>query len=223
MDKSIPTIFRSWKILLAELVVVFLGVYGAFWVDNYRDQQDKKERTEEVVNVLIQDIGDLIKVGGRFHDFMEEGLRSWDEARNRGETPPPFVFRTFGAEKPPLTTWEVVRQSQLAELLGPNLLYELDFFYNEMSGVGDRYVRYVEFVESEVLPLQISGSAGFYDESGERLLPRFEANMDRLREYRLMTQYLNDWAVCLRDRIATVDSSDRECRNDLGVTPFQGL
>jgi len=114
-------------------------------------------------------------------------LREWDEARARGETPAPFVFRIYGAEKPPSTIWEVARQAQLSELLEPNLVFELGFFYNEVTGVGDRYVRYVEFAASEILPLLKSGSAEFYSEDGERLLPRFEANMDRLREYKDMT------------------------------------
>lgn len=212
---------RSWRFLLAELLVVFLGVYGAFWVDNYRDQQDKTERTAAVVSVLIKDLNDLVEVGGGFTDFIEAGLRTWDEARLRGETPPPFIFRTFGADVPPLTTWEVVRQAQLAELIEPDLLFELGFFYNELSGVGDRFVRYTEFTESEVLPQLKAGSAGFYNEAGDRLLPRFEANMDRLREYRQMSIYLNDWAACLIDRIATLESSGEECRSDLGVTPFE--
>jgi len=33
----------SSRRLVAELVVVFLGVYGAFWVDNFRDQQVKDD------------------------------------------------------------------------------------------------------------------------------------------------------------------------------------
>jgi len=214
---------RSWRFLLAELLVVFLGVYGAFWVDSYRDQQDKAERTEAVVSVLIKDMNDLVKVGGGFNDFIEEGLQKWDEARQRGETPPPFVFRTFGAEVPPLTTWEVVRQAQLSELIEPDLLFELGFFYNELSGVGDRFIRYAEFTESEVLPQVKAGSSGFYNEAGDRLLPKFEAHMDRLREYRLMSEYLNDWAECLIDRIATLDRSAQECRSELGVTPFEAL
>jgi len=211
---------RSWKFLLAELMVVFLGVYGAFWVDNYRDEQDEIERTEEVVRVLLQDMADLVKVGSEINDQMDGGLRSWDEARQRGEMPAPFVFRLFGAEKPPVSSWEIVRQSQLAELIEPNLLYELGFFYSEMSGVGDRYIRYIEYAESEVLPLLNSGGAVFYDDSGDQLLSQFEASMDRLREYHLMHQYIIDWAICLRDRLATVDGFEQTCRGELGPAAF---
>lgn len=213
-------IFSSSRMLLAELLVVFLGVYSAFWVDNYRDQLGREERTREVISVLERDLDDQIKVGGRFQKHMEDGLRAWDEARVRGETPPPFVFRIYGAEKPPSTIWEVARQAQLSELLEPSLVFELGFFYNEISGVGDRYVRYVQFVESEVLPLMKTGSAAFYNESQDRLLPRFEANMDRLREYKEMASGQLTWAECLRDRLASGGEADGYCRTDSGITPF---
>lgn len=126
----------------------------------------------------------------------------------------------FGTEKPPLTTWEVVSQAQLAELLEPNLLYELGFYYNEISGIGDRYVRYAKFTEAEVLPLQATGCAAFYDESGDRMLPRFEAHMERLREYHMMSTEMVKWAEYLRERVVLVDASDIICRSVQGVTPM---
>jgi len=144
----------------------------------------------------------------------------WDEARARGEMPPPFVFRIRGAEKPPLTTWEVVNQAQIAELLEPNLLYELGFYYNELSGIGDRFVRYSEFTEAEVLPLKLAGSAGFYDDAGDRLLPQFEAHMNRLREYMVITDDSIAWAECLRGRVLSMDGSNEICRGDVGITPL---
>jgi hypothetical protein len=168
----------------------------------------------------VQDLTDIIEVSGGFNVYMAKGLQDWRDARQRGEIPAPFVFRIFGAEKPPLTTWEVVSQAQLAELLEPNLLYELGFYYNEISGIGDRYVRYAEFTEAEVLPLQATGSAAFYDESGDRMLPRFEAHMERLREYHMMSTEMVKWAECLRERVVLVDASDIICRSVQGVTPM---
>ncbi|MDA0681464.1 MAG: hypothetical protein O2880_14145 [Proteobacteria bacterium] len=85
MIQSFLNIVRTWKILLAELVVVFVGVYGAFWVDNYRDELDRKDRTGEVVAVLLQDLTDLIEVSGSFNDYMQDGLQKWSDAHQRGE------------------------------------------------------------------------------------------------------------------------------------------
>ena len=215
---EIEKLWRSSRMLVAELVVVFLGVYGAFWVDNFRDQQDQEARTEQVILALKQDLSDYISVSGSFNEYMEVGLQEWSNGRDRGETLPPFVFRIFGAEKPPPLTWQAVSQSQLTELLDANLLYELGFFYNELSGIGDRYVRYAEFTESEVLPLLKLDSSIFYTQDGNRLLPRFEAHMDRLREYKNFSVGTVAWARCLVARLESADESTEPCRTDVGVT-----
>jgi len=215
---EIGRIWRSSRLLVAELIVVFLGVYGAFWVDNIRDQQNQKARTEQVILVLKQDLKDLISVSGSFNEFIEAGLQEWSNGRARGETPPPFVFRVFGAEKPPLSTWEAVSQSQITELLDANLLYELGFFYNEISGIGDRYVRYAVFTESEVLPLMKQENSIFYTQDGSRLLPQFAAHMDRLREYKDFSVGTVVWASCLLGRIESANELTEVCRTDVGVT-----
>jgi hypothetical protein len=204
--------------LTAELIVVFLGVYGAFWVENYRDDQDRKERAAQVKRVLIADLTDYVEVTTGFYEYTRDGLNDWDKARQRGETPPPFVFRLFGAETPPLTTWEVVHQAQLAELLPPALLYELGFFYNELKGSGQRYIRYAVFTEAEVLPRLKDDDPGFYNDAGTRLQPRFEAHMDRLREYSQFFEGSVEWASCLIDRLESNEQDYAQCRGDIGVT-----
>ncbi len=219
MEKRSTQLLRSWKRLAAELVVVFLGVYGAFWVENYRDQQDQIDRTEQVILALQQDLRDYVEVTDAFNKHVEDGLRDWAGARESGEAPAPFVFRIYGAETPPLSTWEVVRQAGLAELLQANLLYELGFFYNEIAGMGARYIRYAEFTESEVLPLAKIGSASFYSADG-KLLPRFAAHMDRLRELGNFMGESVEWASCILERLESADERTATCRRDVGVTPM---
>jgi len=220
MNKPAVNFSRSSRMLLAELVVVFLGVYGAFWVDDIRDERDRAERTVQVVLALQQDLDDYAEVSGGFAAHIENGLQVWNDAAERGEMPVPFVFRIFGAEKPPIATWEVVRQSELAELLNTTLLYELGFFYNELDGYGDRYVRYAVFTESEVLPLMKVGNSSFYTADGKKLLPRFAAHMDRLREFLQFSVETVVWAECLRDRLETANVTGTTCRADVGITPM---
>lgn len=73
-------------------------------------------------------IRDYIQVTGGFHAHINNGLADWEAAHGRGEKPPPYVFRIFGVEIPPRTTWDVVLQSQLTDLLESNVLFELGFF-----------------------------------------------------------------------------------------------
>ena len=103
MGKRQSELARTGKRLLAELIVVFLGVYGAFWVESYRDRKVQEERTAQVLGALQQDLRDYVDVTGGFYDYVGEGLDEWSQARERGEHPPPFVFRIYGAETPPVT------------------------------------------------------------------------------------------------------------------------
>ena len=84
MNTASVNLFRSWKMLVAELLVIFLGVYAAFWVENYRDQRDREDRTEQLKQVLVQDLDDYIEVSTVFCEHIDSGLLEWDEARGSG-------------------------------------------------------------------------------------------------------------------------------------------
>ena len=49
VKKEIGKDWCASKMWLAEFVVVFPGVYGVFRVDNYRDEQDREERTRQMI------------------------------------------------------------------------------------------------------------------------------------------------------------------------------
>ena len=178
--------------LVFELIVIFLGVYAAFWVDNYRDEKSEAERTREIAQALQKDISDVIRVEQTTVDTVRTGLDEWERARERGETPPPYIFRFRGSERPPDTVFNAILQSRPVELFDSELLFELGYFYSELLGTSDRYVRYATFTESEVLPRLKSGPASFYSTDGGHLLPEYAAHMDRLRE---LTEF---WEADLR-------------------------
>ena len=90
--------------LLLDLVIVFLGVYAAFWVDNYRDSLAEQERSKEIAQAILRGLEDTIQAETSFIESSVAGLADWQEARERGESPPPFYFRVPGSERPPRTT-----------------------------------------------------------------------------------------------------------------------
>ncbi len=176
-------VYQAAKKVGFELTIIFLGVYGAFWVDNYRDERAETQRSLEVAQALQRDLDDFIEVQQRFNEQIAAGLSEWERAQQQGDSPPPFYFRARGAEHPPITIYETVQQSGLAGLFDAELMFDLGYFYSEVSGVGDRYVRYAIFTENEILPRLKTGPTAFYSTDGQSLLPRFEAHMDRLREF----------------------------------------
>lgn len=200
----------------AELVIVFVGVYAAFWVDNYRDQKRDAERTVQIVQTLHADLQDFVTTSRIFDERIVSGLDAWEAARANGERPPPFVLRVERSETPPISVWEAVSQSSLVELLEPSLLFDLGFFYSEVEGVGVKFLRYSEFADEFVLPGTKRDSGWFYNDAGDQLKPEFAAHMDRLREYQQDSRVMTEWAECLIERLEARQTESRSCRPKAG-------
>jgi len=132
----------------------------------------------------------------------------------RGEHPAPYFMRFRGSEKPPRSVWEVAQQSGLTDMVHPNLMFDIGYFYSELDGIGDRFVRYSEFVESQVLPRRDQPEQ-FYDAQG-KLKPEFGQNMERLREWASDAMVTVNSADCLIKRFDTPKAPGPSCRPDYG-------
>ena len=89
--------------------------------------------------------------------------------------------------------------------------FDLAFYYSELNGIGRKYIRYVTFVENEVLPGLIAGDDWFYD-ANNQLKPEFRANMDRLSEHREEMRKLSTWGDCLAYRLEANRIFEQSCR-----------
>ena len=81
---------------VAELVLVFVGVYAAFWLNNYQQHRQDAERRDQILASLEQLLRDGIdsnKVAGAKEEKQATEFRRTLDA---GEMPPlqPFVFIT---------------------------------------------------------------------------------------------------------------------------------
>jgi len=188
--------------LFFELIVVFLGVYLAFVVENYRETQQEKQRAQEIARVLDRDLADSIRVEQQLIESARSGLQQWETERLSGETPIPFYLRISGAERPPMTNFQLIVQSRPVELFDAEFVFDLGFFYSEALGVGERYVRYAEFTEKQLLPNAIEGPLGFYNSEGSDLLPVYAAHMERLKELTVFWEKDVARATQLRERLA---------------------
>lgn len=201
---------QDWLTVAIEFVIVVVGVFIGIQVSNWNDARAEEERRRQIISALVTNISDAIRVQERFIEEIESGLAQWEAAYARGDKPPPFVYRIDGSDTAP-DTWSTFEQMQLTNLFDPVTLFDLTYFYSELDGVGRKYVRYVTFVEDEILPGLIGDEDVFYDEQG-RLRPVYLANMDRLQEYRAETLRMNLWARCLVYRLEATRRFKETCR-----------
>ena len=192
---------HNWFAVATDFVIVVAGVFVGLQVNNWSAARDRAERTARVVEAVRRDLRDASQVEASFGRGVDAALAEFDAAHARREYPPPVFLRIPGSDTPPRNIWQAVLQSQLADLIDPGLLFELGFYYDERDGMGAKFVRHINFTETEILPRLKQDSRVFYTPDGSRLAPVFEAHMDRLRERRQEFEVLNKWAACLDERL----------------------
>src|SRR5205823_3389929 len=80
----------------AELVLVFVGVYAAFWLNSYQQHRQDAERRDQIVASLDEQLRQGIASGKINRAKQEQQASKFRRALESGEMPPlqPFVFTT---------------------------------------------------------------------------------------------------------------------------------
>jgi len=201
-----------------ETLIVVFGVFTGLQVNKWHEARTAEQRRDQIVQALATDLADSIYVMEEKQAFeINWGLAAWEAAFERGEHSPPYYYRIEGADTAP-DTWDVLQQMEIAGLFDPVTIFDLSYYYPELEGVGQKYVRYVIFVENEILPYESSDPLHFYTEDGSALKPRYAAKMDRLRKFRGEVMRLTGWANCLQGRLEADVRPEKSCvREDLTI------
>ncbi|MGQ0558732.1 MAG: hypothetical protein ACT4OE_03985 [Sphingosinicella sp.] len=196
---------RIWRWLLAELAIVFLGVYGASQVDDWRRARADDEQRRLVVASLEQFLDDLRQHDRTAWRGIDRQLAVFEAARNRGERPVPPYYREYRGERPPTQIWDALIASGGARLLPPDLLFDVARIINNMDSIGERYVRYNAFTETRLM--QLAGApAGLFYEANGTLKGDYRVHLAALREIREIERSLVIDAAGLSRRLSTAVS-----------------
>src|SRR5438093_9200058 len=85
--------FGGWA---AELVLVFVGVYAAFWLSNYQQHRQDDQRRDRILASIEEQLREGIESGKINRAKQEREAAEFQHALDAGEMPPlhPFVFTT---------------------------------------------------------------------------------------------------------------------------------
>ncbi|MGD8495757.1 MAG: hypothetical protein PVF05_06160 [Gemmatimonadales bacterium] len=171
-----------WARLGLELVVVFVGVTAAFFVEGYREQLDADRALRQAAAGILAELRTYQTKGIVYVDSMTAHLDAWEEADREGRRAVPTFFTIPGAPQPPTAAWSTAVASGVASGFEPDFGYRLGYFYNEFSGIQANYRRHLAFIENYVLPRAEEGVDAFYDAEG-RFDPAVRSRMRLVREY----------------------------------------
>ena len=161
--------FGRW---VAELVLVFVGVYAAFWLSNYQQRQQDAQRRDRILASIEETLRQGIESGKTATVKEEREAAEFRRALEAGEMPPlqPFVFTTDYSPGDIAT----LLQSGGVQLLDAKTLTALRELESVIRwGVSDM-TRYQKLSDELIVPNLDQDMSFFYDPASKKLRRRFE-------------------------------------------------
>ena len=157
---------------VTELLLVFIGVYAAFWLSNYQQHQQDAERHDRILASIERTLRDGIESNKTNRTEQEREAVEFRRALDAGEMPPlrPFVFTTDYSPGDFATMLQA----------GGILLLDLETLTalrNDESVIRwglSRMARYQKLSDELIIPNLDQDISFFYDPATKKLRKRFE-------------------------------------------------
>src|SRR5437667_7967750 len=170
--------FGRW---VAELVLVFVGVYAAFWLNSYQQHQQDAERRDRILASIEQTLREGIESSKINRTTEQEpSAAEFRRALDAGEMPPlrPFVFITDYSPSDLAT----MLQSGGVQLLDVQTLRALRNDESVIRWGLQRMARYQKLSDELIVPNLGQDISFFYDPATKKLQKRFEIYPEALQE-----------------------------------------
>jgi hypothetical protein len=162
--------FGRW---VAELLLVFVGVYAAFWLSNYQQHRQDSERRDRILAYIEQTLSEGIESSkANRAKEQEPEAAEFQRALNAGEMPPvrPFVFITDYSPSDLAT----MLQSGGVQLFDVQTLKALRSDESVIRWGLARMGRYQKLSDELIVPNLGQDISFFYDPATKKLRKQFE-------------------------------------------------
>jgi nitrogen fixation-related uncharacterized protein len=161
--------FGRW---VAELLLVFIGVYAAFWLNNYQQHQQDAERRDRILASIERTLRDGIESNKTNRAEQEREAAKFRRAVDTGEMPPlhPFVFTTDYNPG----DFATMLQAGGIQLLDLETLTALRSDESVIRWGLSRMARYQKLSDDLIVPNLDQDVSFFYDPATKKLRKRFE-------------------------------------------------
>ena len=161
--------FGRW---VAELLLVFIGVYAAFWLNNYQQRQGDAERRDRILASIERTLRDGIESNKTNRAEQEREAAAFRRALDAGDMPPvhPFFFTTdYNAGD-----FATMLQAGGIQLLDLETLTALRNDESVIRWGLSRMARYQKLSDDLIVPNLDQDISFFYDPATKKLRKRFE-------------------------------------------------
>jgi len=163
----------------AELVLVFVGVYAAFWLNNYQQRQQDQERHDRILASIEQTLREGIESNKVSRAKEQQQVAEFRRALDAGEMPPlhPFVFTTDYSPG----DFATILQSGGIQLLELETLTALRKDESVIRWGLSGMARYQKLSDELIVPNLHQDISFFYDPTTKKLRKQFEIYPEALQ------------------------------------------
>jgi hypothetical protein len=182
---------RSWSSRLgrwlAELVLVFVSVYAAFWLNNYEQRQQNLQRHDQILAALEDRLGKDVESAKTGSAQEDKVVTEFDRALAAGEMPPLRIF-AFSSDYS-ASDIATLLQSGGIELLDVKTLTALRELESVIRSGLNQMNHYQQLSDELIVPNLDQDISFFYDPATKKLRKRFEKYPDMLH---VTVKFLHD-------------------------------
>ena len=162
-----------------EMMIVFCGVYLAFWLNGYSQQIAEDKRKVEYCEVFILELRYLSNFLERDSARLDSIRQHFQSELTAGKRPlPKPVKLSFDFEG---LIIRAVSQDRSFEALGINLIGKIAIGNNAVLAVNNRYIQYQSYTLEILVPNLDEPVSEYYSEDG-KLKEKYRWYMDMLSE-----------------------------------------
>ena len=164
---------------VAELILVFVGVYAAFWLNNYQQRQQDQERHDRILASIEQTLREGIESNKVSRAKEQQQVAEFRRALDAGEMAPlhPFVFTTDYSPG----DFATILQSGGIQLLELETLTALRKDESVIRWGLSGMARYQKLSDELIVPNLNQDISFFYDPTTKKLRKQFEIYPEALQ------------------------------------------
>ena len=186
---------------VAELCLVFVGVYAAFWLNSYQERQHERQRHDRILDTLEESVRKSIQ---RYETSAAEQDRIATDFRSKldaGEMPPlGMFFFSSGYSASDATT---LLQSGGLELLDPATISALRNA-EAVARSGLSQMQEIQTLSNQLIAPNLDQDISFfYDPATRRLRKRFASYPDALQ---LTAKFLHHLATAHKQLLERIQA-----------------
>ena len=167
--KAFPAKIARW---FAELVLVFIGAYAAFWLSNVQQHQQQARQRDHILASLELQLAEGVNNTKQEASKASDELREFQSALEQGERPRLHRF-TFTTDYNPGDIATLLQAGGI-ELLEVKTLTTLRDFESVVRWGLSRMAHYQKLSDELIAPVLGQDVSFFYDETGRHLQERFD-------------------------------------------------